>query len=666
MRLIDLTEARQKTADLGDVLARTGGVTVRRLGGLGSDTRLTLGGLSGQQIRTFLDGIPLAWAGFPFGIANVPVNLIDRVEIYQGVVPVRFGSDALGGAIHLTTDKNLKRSQAHAAYQVGSFDTHRFATFGQYSAQNSGLVLRALAFVDSTRNNYSAEVNAPDADGRLALREIPRFHDGYAANGGQLMFGVTDRPYAERLIATAFVNSFEKEIQNNPDMSVPYGAVRFGKLTAGGNLRFRRSLTSSLGVDATLGYSWVRTRFQDTANCRYGWYGNCLASIPRGEISGQPTNRTLQDHVAFLRWQLRWTLNPDHEIRASVAPTLSFRRGDDAALSGASYDFLNATQSLRGEVFGLEYEARLFSDRVSNIAFVKGYSQHMQSEDQDGTGAILHPKRDSNASGFGDALRVSLTETLNLKASYEYATRLPEAGEVFGDGGLIARNLALSPEHSHNLNLGLHLRDSKTPAGTFSGGLLGFARFVDSQILLLNAGLGQLVHENALRARTLGLDAQGHYLSPGQYLSLGLTATWQDARNLSRQGLIAQFYGDRLPHQPYLQASADVAVQFRDVLWKADSVRFSINSFFVEEFFRAWESAGRMDKKYVVPSQLTHSAAIVHHRVVDATDVTTTFEVQNLSNARVFDYYGAQRPGRSIFLKVSFNYLQPPTTQTPQ
>ncbi|MEO1333182.1 MAG: TonB-dependent receptor plug domain-containing protein, partial [Myxococcota bacterium] len=83
---------KKKSADLGEVLARTQGISVRRSGGLGSPERISLNGLTDDQIRFFIDGVPLAFAGYPFGVANVPVNLIERVEVYRGVVPVAFGA----------------------------------------------------------------------------------------------------------------------------------------------------------------------------------------------------------------------------------------------------------------------------------------------------------------------------------------------------------------------------------------------------------------------------------------------------------------------------------------------------------------------------------------------------------------------------------------------
>ena len=105
--VLETQTARLQTADLGEVMAKVQGVNVQRGGGLGSDTRFSLNGLTDDQIRFFLDGIPLDFVGYSFGIANVPVNLIDRVEIYKGVVPIRFGADALGGAVNLVSPEGF-------------------------------------------------------------------------------------------------------------------------------------------------------------------------------------------------------------------------------------------------------------------------------------------------------------------------------------------------------------------------------------------------------------------------------------------------------------------------------------------------------------------------------------------------------------------------------
>lgn len=46
--------------------------------------------------------------GSGVSLANLPVNIIDRIEIYKGVVPASLGTDALGGAINIITKQDKK------------------------------------------------------------------------------------------------------------------------------------------------------------------------------------------------------------------------------------------------------------------------------------------------------------------------------------------------------------------------------------------------------------------------------------------------------------------------------------------------------------------------------------------------------------------------------
>ena len=55
----------------------------------------------------------------------------------------------------------------------------------------------------------------------------------------------------------------------------------------------------------------------------------------------------------------------------------------------------------------------------------------------------------------------------------------------------------------------------------------------------------------------------------------------------------------------------------------------------------------------MIPSQLTHGAGLTYSLRRSWSSVATTLEVQNATNARVFDFYGQERPGRSYFLKVT-------------
>lgn len=153
---IDFRVFDLEAADLGQLLSRQQGIAVRRTGGLGSDIRFSLNGLTGNQIRFFVDGVPLRLAGLGEGIADVPPSLVETVTIYRGVVPARLGADALGGAIELRTATEVLVPEVNANYLFGSFGTHRVSASASLPLNNDGLFVRALGFFDRTDNDYES------------------------------------------------------------------------------------------------------------------------------------------------------------------------------------------------------------------------------------------------------------------------------------------------------------------------------------------------------------------------------------------------------------------------------------------------------------------------------------------------------------------------------
>ena len=74
------------------------------------------------------------------------------------------------------------------------------------------------------------------------------------------------------------------------------------------------------------------------------------------------------------------------------------------------------------------------------------------------------------------------------------------------------------------------------------------------------------------------------------------------------------------------------------------------------DVYGGWESAGLGGSKLEVPSQTVHALGVSHASTGRATTLTNSFEIQNLTDAKVFDFYGAQRPGRSFHWKISLEY----------
>ncbi|TAD94338.1 MAG: Plug domain-containing protein, partial [Bacteroidetes bacterium] len=83
-----------------------------------------LRGLTGNQTLIMLDGIRVNNAAFRFG-PNQYTNLIDaftidRVEVVKGSGSVQYGSDAMGGAIHIISrDRKFTEKKQFFAHAVG-------------------------------------------------------------------------------------------------------------------------------------------------------------------------------------------------------------------------------------------------------------------------------------------------------------------------------------------------------------------------------------------------------------------------------------------------------------------------------------------------------------------------------------------------------------------
>lgn len=671
VQVIETREAKRQAADLGEVLARQEGIGVQRGGGLGSRTRFSLNGLTDDQIRFFLDGVPLDYTGHPLGVANVPIGLVERVEVYRGVVPIRYGADALGGAVNLVTDDHVAGTHGSLSYQAGSFDTHRFVGTARHRDEGSGAFVRASSFVDASANDYTIDVQESDPRpgnrGRVAPFRVRRFHDGYRAKGVVLEAGVVDRPFAKRLLVRSFLSDFDLDLQNNIYGESPYGEASRAITTRGASLRYKHRLTRRWDVDAIAGFALTDSRFRDVTTCIYDWFGRCtgIRNVPGEVTPGTPRDDRLRDRVGFGRFEVAWRALSTQTLRASLAPTVVARTGSDAL---RAVSVTEADRDLAEVVQGLESVTSLFDGRVENIAFAKGYFQKIRSREQRSLDLAVDLTPDDRFHvGGGDALRVHLSRWAYAKASYEYATRLPRFSELFGDVALDRENFELRPEVSHNVNVGLTARSRGMSAGELRGDVNGFLRDASDFIVRLPASGQQFRYENILRARVMGAEGSAGYSTPGELLSLDANATYVDMRNVEGEGPFARFEGDRIPNRPYLFANASARLQW-DRVFRADD-RVSVTWFtrFTHEFFEFWESAGTRESKRVIPHQLVHTVALTllvpataeaQRQGSEAVDprLALTAEVSNLTNERVYDFFGVQRPGRAVTFKVTADF----------
>ncbi|MEM9834271.1 MAG: carboxypeptidase-like regulatory domain-containing protein [Bacteroidota bacterium] len=676
VQVIETREVKLKAADLGEVIARVEGVNVQRAGGLGSNTRFALNGLSGDQVRFFYDGIPLNFTPYSFGIANVPVNMIDRVEIYKGVVPIQFGADALGGAVNLGPPPTYDGLAGSASYQIGSFGTHRATANINYANEQTGLFVVAGGFFDRTNNNYEIDVAISETredgspTGRLRQETIERFHDGYQAYGANLRVGIRDKRWANELSLEGYYGQYDNEIQNSqapglidqPSLGIneavagsPFGEVRFTSFSQGVNLHYNVNPADNWELDLKVGYNDNERVSIDTSRNLYNWFGEVI------RVKNVPGEFGLADHLitisksGFARPQFSYTFSEQHALKLSVAPTYQFRTADDLLIDGPFDPALD-----EGELFdlvsGLEYTLKL-GDKLENIAFVKNYRQNIRIESLDpSVDETLIDERSVSNYGAGNGLRYDWSPRLSTKLSYEFAYRLPRQDEIFGDGQLIQENLELRPESSHNVNLQGSYRSKATAKTEWQVQGNFFLRRIDDLIFLLVNQDDFGSFQNVWSATSQGIELSGKVQDLINGLTLSANTTYQAYFNTSDSGPFASFNGDRIPNTPYFFANGAAEYRLPEVLKKNDELSFFWNTRFVQSFFIGWESAGLQQFKAEVPSQMIHAAGLTHRMSIKSLQHALTFEVQNLTDAKIFDFFGVQRPGRAIYIKSTIQF----------
>ncbi|MEM7110356.1 MAG: TonB-dependent receptor, partial [Bacteroidota bacterium] len=141
-----------------EMLNRTSGVRVRQSGGLGSEVNISIQGAQGSAIRRYYDGLPIKFMSRGLDVNNMPVNQVDRIDVYRGVTPLEVGTDALGGGINIVPKKH-ETNYLDVTYQHGSFNTHR-PSVNLFLINDKDFFAGSNFFYNYSDNNY--EIDAQD------------------------------------------------------------------------------------------------------------------------------------------------------------------------------------------------------------------------------------------------------------------------------------------------------------------------------------------------------------------------------------------------------------------------------------------------------------------------------------------------------------------------
>lgn len=609
---------RYRVSSVPELLKQSAGVDIRQLGGLGSFATVSIRGSTAEQVVILLDGVELnrARSGV-VDISQIPLDVVERIEVYRGTSPAKFSNAGIGGVINIITKKGKRRAINNVNLSAGSFGT---------------LDLNATRSESFDGFDYLGFVNMGHSDGDFSYKDD---------NGTPFFSGddrITRRKNNEYDQLSAVLNAGVRledrtrleisEIAFYRHQGIP-GISAFQSETAS-LITFRNILSvrlkrqglglEALDADAGLSLSVQEQRFedkkgeiglgnQDNQDRTSALAGNVLLRF----IPAEWTVMYLNTGAGWERFRSRNLLaddpegEPQRRFRLFSAFEEEFHAFSDTLILSPSlrYDFY------RDKFGGAGQTPWTLAERP------KTKTRH-----------FLSPKM---------GIRYEPTKHIYFKANAGRYGRAPNFSELFGDRGIVVGNTALEPEKGINWDggmgiIGPDLRFIKKTRLEFS---LFYSK-IDDLILFIQNSQRTSVAQNISQARI-----RGHELIWGAEL-FGLlhvdgAYTFEDARDRSE---IAYWKGNSLPGRP------------RHKFFNREELVYRRWILFHEYHYMADNFLDRANT-VKISSRSIHNAGVSFSPVKG---LTLTAEVMNLTDEEIFDFIGFPLPGRTYFFKLDWTF----------
>ena len=618
--VVDTKDAPSRVESVADVLAETVGLQVRRFGGLGAFSTVSIRGSTPNQVDVYLDNILLnrANAGF-VNLGNLPLENVERIEVYRGFAPLRLGAGSIGGAVNLVTRQIGTKPVTSASGSYGSFDTRKVTLYRSQGFEKLGYLL-LFNYTESENDFTFKDDNGtplnPQDDERVK-RTNNDFRSFNTHAKGEARLAGWDMTLSD--------DFFNKRQGVPGQASVQSDDARFEVWRNVATLKLQRNgfPWSATDVDFQLAYTWQREAFKDVDG-----------EIGLAAQDEHNTTNTFSANGLFNIYLDDWNqilgllLEGQYETFRTV-DELPERRGESSDKG--------PLQKRTHIIAALQDEILLFDDRLALRPLLR-----YQFVDSDfgaqptfGTTSLDQDRREQEhlfSPSIG--LQFRLTPFLRLQGNVGRFQRVPTLFELFGDRGTTLGNPELDTETSFNWDVGFVFELSRI--GLLDRVFLEYAFFAseaDDLILFVQNS------QTTAQARNIGsADIWGHEVSwslraAGHVRVFG-NYTFQDTEDTSN----TFSRGNTLPGRP------------RHELYQAVEL-FATFGKFVYEFNYIADNFLDRANAFKVDSRSLHNLRVT--ALPFGQRLQLTFEVKNLTDNQVEDFRGFPLPGRAFFGTVT-------------
>ncbi len=480
---IEVINSRQielkAASNLADLLKDHTSMRVSQNGVLG--TSLKIQGLSGENIKFLMDGVPMIGRmEGNFDLNQINLYNVDHVEVIEGPMSVIYGSNAIAGVINIISKEN-----------------------------------KASVLSTSLNTNYES-VGVYDID---ASATISHKQHGFSVSGGRHFFG--GYSYKD----TSRIEDFKPRRQYFFDTYYRYGTQKLRlKLSGGyfnellidkGPLRPLYFETAQDNEFKTIRYNG---RLDAVINLPHSRFINLLGSY---SYYGRTKQSYFKDFTILSSVPLNTPDGQDTTAIGSVIARGTFSQNDAEKKFNFQAGFEMTNEDGTGKRFLDTHQS--IGDYAAFVS-VKWDPVKILSI-QPGVRGIYNTKYNAPLV-YALSLKLTPAKDLSLRASYARGFRAPDLKELYlffvDVNHNIQGNPDLKSEWSNNFNLNLNY-SKETNKLAWSADLTGFYNLVDDVILMgqQNSVTNLYTYFNVDKYKTLGYQGT---VSFGYYPSLQMTA----------------------------------------------------------------------------------------------------------------------------------------------
>ena len=648
--VIDMSNLRGTVSSVQDILLKTVGITLRSSGGVGSSSRISVRGLEGKRIGFFIDELPLGEQTDYIDINDIPIDMIDRIEIYKGVVPARFGGSSLGGAINIVI-REYPDKYADLSYGYESYNTHKAQGVFKRNLKQRGLVFGIGGGYTSSDNNYTFD--SPFQEGLRITRNHDKYHK--LIIGGS--FKAKKWWFDEVELEPVFIKTY-KEIQG---IEYDIREAHSQSLMTGLSNKLEKDnfLTEGLNLDMFNGLVLTKMNFIDKATRRYEWDGSSYPTPSRygGEAGYNYPSDSDDKKLTFInKTNLEYILTERHSLNINSVFSMANGTPKDDLKTLSLGKQVNFDSQMRSWISGLTYDFRTLNDVFLNSLTVRHYMYTMHTQ----MAPLFVPGKydvDVSKSDFGvnNAMRYRFLPSLMGKLSAGYEVRIPSETELLGDGIAVIPSPDLLPERNLSANLGF-LFDLTGKHPTNAQIEMNFFYMYLQDMIRYTAGLIGAQYQNFGEMRTLGVEFEAKAdVLPSLYL-YGNT-TYQDLRDTRayepESTVPNPTKNKRMPNIPYLMANAGLEFHRENLFGgTGQNTRLFADIAFVEEYYYDFEMTQLQKRR--IPRSTTIDIGFEHSFLNNK--VFLSGKVRNITNEKTLSEFNRPLMGINggVKLRVIF------------